>query len=213
MPRPRFYKLDERKKSEIISVSAGEFSEQGYDKASFNRIMERLNISKGAMYYYFDDKADLYRTVMKNYYEPCHKALWRFEIDTTSKEKFWASLEDVCSQNLMNLTQNDHAFYLYKHLVHGRYDDNSCDVLKEMFSSLSEWCQKIISDGQKANLIRRDLPTDLLVMVFLGVGEAIENWTLAHAPAQAMRDNPERIHTYAAKLIDIFRRIASPEVT
>lgn len=210
MPRPRFYKLDEQKKTEIISVSAGEFSEQGYDKASFNRIMERLNISKGAMYYYFDDKADLYRTVMKNYYEPCHKALWQFEIDTSNSERFWLTLEEVCSKNLVNLSQNDHALHLYKHLIHGRYDDNSCDVLKEMFSSLAEWCQKIIGDGQRAGLIRTDMPTDLLVMVFLGVGEAIENWSLSRTPAKHIRENPEQVELYASKLVDIFRRIATP---
>ena len=32
----------------------------GFENASLNRIIKKAGISKGAMYYYFDDKMDLY---------------------------------------------------------------------------------------------------------------------------------------------------------
>ena len=62
MPRPRFEKLPVEKQEQILEAAAKEFTAHGYDGASLNRILEEAGISKGAAYYYFDDKADLYAT-------------------------------------------------------------------------------------------------------------------------------------------------------
>jgi AcrR family transcriptional regulator len=35
--------------------------------ASLNRILEQAGISKGSAYYYFDDKADVFLTVVQRY--------------------------------------------------------------------------------------------------------------------------------------------------
>ncbi|MEZ4461946.1 MAG: TetR/AcrR family transcriptional regulator [bacterium] len=48
-----------------MEIAAEEFSLKGFDGASFNRIIERAGLSKGAAYYYFDDKADLFDTVIQ----------------------------------------------------------------------------------------------------------------------------------------------------
>ena len=64
-PRPRFQKLKSQKRDSILEIAAEEFSLKGFDGASFNRIIERAGLSKGAAYYYFDDKADLFDTVIQ----------------------------------------------------------------------------------------------------------------------------------------------------
>ena len=65
MPLPRFDKLDDPRKRAILAAAAEELAERGFAGASYNRIIERAGISKGAMYYYFADKDDLYRTVLQ----------------------------------------------------------------------------------------------------------------------------------------------------
>ena len=64
MPRPRFERLDPERRGAVLDAAATEFAARGYDGASYNRIIERSGVSKGAMYYYFEDKADLYATVL-----------------------------------------------------------------------------------------------------------------------------------------------------
>ena len=59
MPLPRFQNLDQLRKRAILTAAAEEFGERGFAAASYNRIIERAGISKGAMYYYFADKDDL----------------------------------------------------------------------------------------------------------------------------------------------------------
>ena len=65
MARARFQKLSPEKQEAILAAAADEFAERGYGAASLNRIIERAGSSKGSLYYYFDDKADLLRTVVE----------------------------------------------------------------------------------------------------------------------------------------------------
>ncbi len=51
MPLPRFEKLDEPRRRAILAAAAEEFGDLGFDGASYNRIIKRAGISKGAMYY------------------------------------------------------------------------------------------------------------------------------------------------------------------
>ncbi len=64
MPRPRFEKLPKEQRKAILDAAAAEFAEEGFERASLNRIISRAELSKGAFYYYFDGKEDLYAAVM-----------------------------------------------------------------------------------------------------------------------------------------------------
>ena len=66
-PRPRYQKLPEEKRRTILEAAAVEFGKHGFENASLNKIIARAGISKGATYYYFDDKADLYMTTILYY--------------------------------------------------------------------------------------------------------------------------------------------------
>ena len=68
MPRPRFEKLSPEKREQILETSAKEFAANGYEGASLNQILAKAGISKGAAYYYFDNKADLYVTTTHTHY-------------------------------------------------------------------------------------------------------------------------------------------------
>ena len=75
MPRPRFHRLAAEKQAHILAVATTEFAEHGFDGASYNRIIEKAGLSKGAMYYYFDDKTDLYGTVVQGAFQELMQAM------------------------------------------------------------------------------------------------------------------------------------------
>jgi AcrR family transcriptional regulator len=50
-----------------LEAAAKEFVAHGFEAASLNRILDDAGISKGAAYYYFDDKTDLYATTTLHY--------------------------------------------------------------------------------------------------------------------------------------------------
>jgi AcrR family transcriptional regulator len=47
----------------LVHVARGIFAERGYAEASLNVIVEAAGFSKGAVYYYFSSKQDLFRAV------------------------------------------------------------------------------------------------------------------------------------------------------
>ena len=62
MPLARYESIDESLKTRILDVSKQEFATHGYDGASYNKIIQKIGISKGSMYYYFENKEDLFIT-------------------------------------------------------------------------------------------------------------------------------------------------------
>jgi len=56
----KFDALTIEKKKMIINAAMKEFIRGGYEKASMNRLVESAGISKGALFYYFGNKKNLY---------------------------------------------------------------------------------------------------------------------------------------------------------
>src|SRR5690349_22874095 len=89
MPRPRFEKLQPEKRERLLESAAKEFATHGYDDASLNQILEKAGVSKGAAYYYFDDKADLFMTVL-DHYVPQIVPMDLLDIKSLTAENFWS---------------------------------------------------------------------------------------------------------------------------
>ncbi|MGX7109626.1 TetR/AcrR family transcriptional regulator [Facklamia miroungae] len=54
-------KIESKRRKAIINSAMKEFSENNYQKASTNTIVQNAGISKGLLYHYFGTKANLYR--------------------------------------------------------------------------------------------------------------------------------------------------------
>ena len=105
MPRPRFKKLPAEKRERILEAAAKEFTAHGYDGASLNRILDEAGISKGAAYYYFDDKADLYATAVQHYSQEL-LAGTAFDPTRLTAENFWDELADLYRQQFIPMVKN-----------------------------------------------------------------------------------------------------------
>ena len=57
MARNRFDNLGSEKQEAILRAAGEEFAEKGFAGASINRIIRESGMSKGSVYYYFEDKA------------------------------------------------------------------------------------------------------------------------------------------------------------
>src|SRR3954467_846977 len=85
MPRPRYERAAPELKTAILSAARKELARAGYEGASLNRILEEAGLSKGAFYYYFDDKDDLVATVLLDMYRPAAELLDEFTNPRTVK--------------------------------------------------------------------------------------------------------------------------------
>lgn len=71
----------ERTKADIIKVATQEFSENGYSGGRVDEIAERTKTSKRMIYYYFESKDGLYRTVLLEYYAKLRGAEQELHLD------------------------------------------------------------------------------------------------------------------------------------
>jgi len=60
MPKSTFFRLAEEKRKKFIHEAYLEFSLNSYEGASITNLVKSLNIAKGSVYQYFEDKEDLY---------------------------------------------------------------------------------------------------------------------------------------------------------
>ena len=205
MPRPRFEKLTAEKQERILEAAAREFAAQGFDGASMNRILVQAGISKGAAYYYFDDKADLFITAVSHYSQIMIGDL-NLEPDALTVENFWPTLTEQYRQQFLQAVDRPWMFGLFKaagSLTDGLiYDERLSSFGMEMQTML----RSLLSTGQSLGLIRTDLAHDFLYALVLGVDEAHDRWLLPQWPKMDARD----VETAVARIIDLLQRLLTP---
>jgi len=59
-----FAKLEESKQKKILDAAFREFAENGYARASTDQIVRDAGIGKGTLFYYFNNKKELYRDLV-----------------------------------------------------------------------------------------------------------------------------------------------------
>ena len=83
-----------------MEAAAQEFAAYGFGDASVNRILETVQMSKGAAYYYFEDKLDLFFTVI-HYCIECLKLDLELDPATLTAENFWPTFAELHRQPLL----------------------------------------------------------------------------------------------------------------
>ena len=161
-----FNKLKEDKKRKILSVAMKEFYRHGFEKTSTNEICKKAEISKGALFNYFNSKKDLYiylvefsLEVINHFYE---------DIDVSERDLF-KRLENIGLQKLYMQKNNPHVFDFLTSLNKEKSKE-VLDFIKSNFSNITTKGLSRIYDNIDYSKFRDDLD----------VKKAIEilNWTM-----------------------------------
>lgn len=205
MSRRRLENLDPERRQRLFDSAAEEFGAHGYDAASLNRILEKSGMSKSSLYYYFDDKADLFTTVVERSIAFLFKEVGGLDPEWLTAQTYWSELEAVYRRLIGVVNQN--AWYVKLGRIFYRLRDDSKEGAPtgRTFQAASRWIGKIILRGQALGVVRTDLPDSLLVGCAMGLGEALDRWVLAHWDTL---DEGARMRM-ASEQIDLFRRLLS----
>lgn len=188
----------------VLDAAAHEIAEHGYEGASLNRILLAAGLSKGAFYYYFDDKADLAAAVLE-------RELARWDIRdlrvTNTAAEFWAELERYSAQSLAQLRESPQRGELVSRLGAALFRD----------PALMERCGPLIAEAQQhaGELWRRGqaigaVRTDLSIGALITVAQGIKT-SLATALLPSDRGaSPDELEAFTAVYLDLLRRMAEP---
>lgn len=205
MVRPRFAKLPPEQQQAIVRAARDEFAGRGFHDASLNRVIEAAGISKGSMYYYFDDKEDLYAHVVRTDLEQLFARLGPFPVpDDGSADGFWTTVEEYYLRLMTALTATPDLAAM----IRGLLAVSTTPVLAQAQSDLTQavlpWLEQAVTNGQRAGAVRTDLPSALLITVVMGMGQAMDIWLMTRQPDEG--DLPRLISV----MIEMMRGAVQP---
>ena len=167
MPLARYESIDKSLKTRILDVSKQEFAALGYEGASYNKIIQKIGISKGSMYYYFENKEDLFATCFLN--EALATGTFRnvtasFPL-TEDKATYWDSIKEMSSKQWNDVFQHPILMSLMRQLVSLGTDHPIFHKLNAECEGLSEYgdIMAILEHGVEIGAIRDDVPLDVLI--------------------------------------------------
>jgi AcrR family transcriptional regulator len=205
MPRPRFAKLAPKKRHRILEVAAYEFASHGFSGASLNRIIGEAGISKGATYYYFDGKADLYVAVVHHAWEALAPDE-PLDVPSLSRETFWPVL--ACHYDRMvERARAQPWLAAVGKLIYGRAP--SPEIARHVehdFARVRAWFGSLVAHGQAIGAVRADVPSELLQVVLMGALEAADRWVVDHPQVLEKPDTDE----VSPAVFHMLRRLVEP---
>jgi AcrR family transcriptional regulator len=179
MPFPRFQKLPLEKREQLMEAAAQEFAAYGFDGASMNRILETVHMSKGAAYYYFEDKLDLFFTVIQYCIERSKLDL-ALDPATLTAETFWPTFAELHRQPLLRSYEQPWLFAAVRAAEHLPAAALEREPLATFARQVRTWMMNIVKRGQELGVIRNDLSEELIFAWIAALDDASDHWLLAH---------------------------------
>jgi len=215
MPRARFAKLDLARQTAILDAAAEEFAIRGFREASINKIIARLASNKGSMYYYFDDKEDLFRAVLKGALEQAALSFRPLiERPVFSKTEYWEFVGSLYL-HLLQIPQRDRVTGgLLRAALRAAHDGQRIDAVTDVRRKVDQHLEALIEMGQGIGAVRADLPLELLCGMVLAILETCDQRVveriepIEHADPQTASTQRAAI---AGQALDALRRLVTPD--
>jgi AcrR family transcriptional regulator len=163
-------------KEHILDVSLTLFLQKSYKAVTMKEIVEKTGLSKGAFYYYFESKEELFIEVFEHYYgdtlrenltQSSQKSLKAFYndilIDTFEKFKEFLKMEEEDGREPMS-----HHLLLFEAI--SRIPSFREMFKKENKKELNTW-KKIIKKARKTGEIETNLSDEMVARMFMHMGD------------------------------------------
>ena len=168
-----------------MRAARDEFAGRGFHDASLNRVIEAAGISKGSMYYYFDGKEDLYAYIVRTELEQLFVHLGPFHVpDDKTADGYWSTLEDYYLRLMAALTATPELAAMIRGLLAASTTPVLAQAQADLTQAVLPWLEQAVANGQRAGAIRTDVPSDLLISVVMGMGQAMDVWLMTSKPAE-----------------------------
>jgi AcrR family transcriptional regulator len=201
MPLPRFAKLPLAQQARLLDAATAEFADRGYEGASLNRVLDAAGVSKGALYYYFEDRDDLYAAVVMRVFRSLGDgALNGF--DPQTPEAFWPAIEAFARRSA-DAVQGRATELAAMRSFQRDVRRNPKPAFAEVLALVRERFVVLVRRGRELGCVRTDLPEDKLVELLEAIDEVLDRWLFGgvHDRASARR--------LAALTVDLGRRQAA----
>lgn len=197
MPRPRYARLPNDVRDHILAVAEAEFADKGFHEASYNEIIRASGLSKGSFYHTFEDKEDLFLTVLG---ERMMRA-WS-SVDAALPTSDWWGWVERIARDLEAIAVQDGPMTALAMALYQLRSDRAAAFLAQA----TGWVEAAIVHGQAMGEVRTDLPSDLLARLAMAVGETVDR----HYVNTDLAMLPETVEEGHQLVMDLMRRLLEP---
>jgi AcrR family transcriptional regulator len=192
--------LAPERRQEVLDTAAREFAARGYHETSANQVQAALGLSKGAFYYWFDDKEDLFLTAVE---DRLFVLLARLRGPTEAAfetEPFWDAMDIALRLAWTDVLAHPEDFALLQAM--GSAPVMASPRVRAHVEASLAWSAALLERGQASGDVRTDLPATLLATVLYGLLEALDRVVLVSS-----EDDPTR---FVPLYLDLLQRVARP---
>jgi AcrR family transcriptional regulator len=137
-------------------------------------------MGKSSFYYYFDDKADLFNTLLERTFAELFNQIGAIDLAALTAENYWETIEGFC-RRAAEVMGRDVAFVRLGRMFYRlRNDPKETSSTNRLFEEGRLWIGAALARGQELGIVRTDLPASLLVDCTMGLLEALDRWSVAH---------------------------------
>jgi TetR/AcrR family acrAB operon transcriptional repressor len=178
MPRPK--QADPLARRQILSAATDVFSRKGYAGTTLDDITAAANLSKGAIYWYFDSKAELFTTILG---ERASVFLELLEDAAQSAASPLAALEQMW-QRWMEALETDRAYQAYARLAHLRIEvgvepRESLEARRTEERRAQALVTQKVLEAVAAGELPRETDVEAVALTFISVGTGlVRAWLL-----------------------------------
>lgn len=159
-------------KQYLLDVATRLFAEHGFGQTSVREIVAAANVSKGALYHYFESKDDMLVGIYEPLLEMQKERLDAIVAsDFPPAEQLVAAAQDVVVTSLQNLA----AMAVFFQSAHLLGPDRRAQVRLER-RRYHEQFRGIVERGQAAGTFRTDLSADLVTHMLFGSVHHLFTW-------------------------------------
>jgi AcrR family transcriptional regulator len=155
----------EQSRREIVSVAIDCFSRHGYQGTSIDRIARAAGVTKGALYYHFEDKEALLFGALDDRIGGFERVV--VERVTALKDPI-AALHAVAEICVEQATRSNHRRFLLTLMVEALDTHPALsDRFRQMMRRFRAFLADTVRIGQKKGLFRKDADPDLGAQLFV----------------------------------------------
>ncbi len=208
MSRSRFENLEPERQQKLFESATNEFADHGYEGASLNRILETSGMSKSSLYYYFDDKADLFTTMFERAVSYLLREVGGFDIESLTGENYWQEMEALYRRSVSYISRDDWYLKLGRAFYRMRGGKKKVAPVEQSFNLVQHWVDRFIRRGQDLGVVRTDLPQSMLIASVMGLGEALDHWAVDHWEEYTKEEMLDLVGVQMKMIVSVFGKEA-----
>jgi TetR/AcrR family fatty acid metabolism transcriptional regulator len=183
------------KYQQILEAAIRTFARKGYFNSTISQIAREAGVADGTIYLYFKSKDD----ILDHFFSyKTREVFGRFKSEVDKADNALDKLRNLISRHLQEFETNPDMAVVYQVEIRLRRR-LSDDRIREMSNTYFDLVSNIIKQGQRENIVRKDLPVALVKQFIIGgVDEVISSWLYS--------SRKYRLSSMAEPLVELFIR-------